>query len=110
MEFLDYLTRQAESCREEINRLEKEGRKDDADFAKVRANIYEVCRTVTQALGNRPGAGMAAVRARFADFRKVWGGALAQAKEHGDLRNVVVGETKLEALDDVMAHFPEVDA
>ena len=101
MEFLDYLTRQAESCREEINRLEKEGRKDDADFAKVRANIYEVCRTVTQALGNRPGAGMAAVRARFADFRKVWG---------GDLRNVVVEETKLEALDDVMAHFPEVDA
>ena len=42
MEFLDYLTRQAESCREEINRLEKEGRKDDADFAKVRTNIYEV--------------------------------------------------------------------
>ena len=106
-EFIGYLTRQLEAGREEIGRLEAEGRRDDADFAKVRANIYDVCRTVTNALMNRPGAGTEAVKAQLARFRETWGEALDRAREHGDARNTVVEETKLEALADVIAHFPE---
>ena len=105
--FIDYLTRQIEAGREEIARLEAAGRQDDAAFEKVRANIYEVCKTVTGALIDRPGAGAEAVKARLEGFRETWGAALEKARTHGDVRNVVVGETKLEALEDVIAHFPE---
>ena len=106
-EFVEYLTLQIEAGRKDIADLEKSGRQDDADFAKVRTNIYDICRTVTNALMNRPGSGKEAVRAQLGRFEKEWTAALDKAREHGDTRNIVVGETKLEALEDVIAHFPE---
>ncbi len=107
-DFIGYLSQQIEAGKNDIARLEKEERKDDADFVKVRTNIYEVCKTVTNALAERPGAGIEAVSARFDGFKKTWGEALDKAREHGDIRNIVVGETKMEALEDVIAHFAEV--
>ena len=106
-DFIEYLTDRFEAGKNDIARLEAEGRKDDADFAKVRTNIYDVCRTVTKALADRPGAGSEAVKAQLERFNKEWNAALDQAREHGDIRNTVIGEIKLEALDDVIAHFPE---
>ncbi len=105
--FLNYLTEQIASGKAEIARLEEDGCRDDADFAKVRTNIYEVCKTVTNALINHPGAGPKAVKDRFESFQASWGGALENARKHGNARNVVVEETKLQALADVMEHFPE---
>ena len=107
--FTGYLQQQAEGIRQDIAALENAGRKDDADFAKVRLNIYDVCSTVTKALADRPGAGADAVKAQFARFKIIWGAALDRAREHGDARNIVVEETKLEALEDVIAHFPEAE-
>ena len=63
-DFIEYLTRQTEAGRIDIARMEKEGCRDDADFAKVRMNIYDVCKTVTNALIDRPGAGAELVRCR----------------------------------------------
>ena len=105
--FIEYLTEQIEAGKAEISRLEKAGCRDDADFAKVRTNIYEVCKTVTNALISRPGAGPEAVKAQFERFQAAWSEALGNADKHGDTRNVVIGETKLQALADVSAHFPE---
>ena len=109
-EFTAWLAGQAAAAREEIAGLEREGRKDEADFAKVRTNIYDVCATVTRVLVNRPGAGAAAVRAQLERFRTEWTEALEKARAHGDARNGVVGETKLAALADVTARFPEGEA
>lgn len=107
-EFIDYLTHQIETGRENIARLEADDRRDDADFAKVRVNIYDVCRTVTIALIDRPVSGADAVKNRFERFREEWTAALDKAKAHDDTRNIVVGETKLEALADVITHFEEI--
>ena len=71
-EFIEYLSAKAEEGRAEIASLTAADRRDDADFAKVRTNIYEVCRTVTEALKNRPGAGTSAVKVQFARFRTAW--------------------------------------
>ena len=106
--FMDYLTRQIDAAGEEISALEADGRRDDANFVKVRQNIYDVCRTVTNALtDSRVNAGTGAVAAQFERFRKTWGESLEKAREHGDAREVVVGETKMEVLEDVVAHFRE---
>ena len=106
-DFIDYLTQQIETDKAEIVRLEAEGRQDEANFAKVRANIYDVCRTVTNALLDRPGAGKEAVKSQLERFRTVWGAALEKTRENGDAKGIVVEETKLEALEDVISHFPE---
>ena len=73
----------------------------------MRNNIYDVCRTVTNALIKRPGAGSDAVKAQLERFRTSWEEALEKARAHGDARNTVVEETKLDALKDVIAHFTE---
>ena len=106
-DFIAYLSERIEAGKAEIAALNADGRKDDANFAKVRTNIYEVCKTVTGALVNRPGFGAKAVAARFAGFRATWGADLEKAQAHDNARGIAVAEAQLTALDDVIAHFPE---
>lgn len=107
-EFITYLTGKIEEGKAETASLLVDGRKDDANFAKVRTNIYDVCRTVSQALVNRPGAGIGAIRSQLERFRTEWGAALEKAKQHDNINGIAVEETKLAALEDIIAHFQEV--
>lgn len=109
LEFIAYLESKIAEGKVEITMLEADGRKDDANFAKVRTNIYDICRTVSQTLMNRPGAGADAIQAQFGRFRTGWGAALEKAKQHDDISAIAVEETKLAALEDVIARFREVD-
>ena len=107
-EFITYLSSKVEEGKAETASLLADGRTDDANFAKVRTNIYDICRTVSQTLINRPGAGTGAVRAQLERFRAEWGAALEKAKQHDNINGIVVEETKLAALDDIITHFREV--
>ena len=106
-EFITYLSSKVEEGKAETASLLADGRTDDANFAKVRTNIYDICRTISQTLINRPGAGTGAVRAQLERFRAEWGAALEKAKQHDNINGIAVEETKLAALDDIIAHFQE---
>ena len=105
---LSYLDSRIEEGRSEITALTVDGRTDDANFAKVRTNIYDVCRSVINTLINRPGAGRNAIAAQLERFRATWGTALEKAKQHDNAKGMAVEEIKLSALEDVIAHFEEV--
>ena len=107
-EFITYLGSKIEEGKAETASLLADRRTDDANFAKVRTNIYDVSRTVSQALINRPGAGAGAVKAQLERFRTEWSAALEKAKQHDNINGIAVEETKLAALDDIIAHFQEV--
>ena len=107
-EFITYLTGKIEEGKAETASLLANGCTDDSNFVKVRTNIYDVCRTVSQALINRPGAGTGAIRAQLERFRAEWGAALEKAKQHDNINGIAVEETKLAALEDIIAHFQEV--
>ena len=109
-DFITYLDSRIEEGRAEIAALTADGRKDDANFAKVRTNIYDVCRTVSRTLADRPGAGRNAIAAQLERFHTTWGAALEKAKQHNDVNSVAVEETMFAALEDVIAHFREVKA
>ena len=109
-EFISYLDSRIEEGRAEIAVLTADGRTDDANFAKIRTNIYDVCRTVSRTLADRPGAGIDAIAAQLERFRATWGAALEKAKQHDDISGIAVEETKLAALEDVIARFREVKA
>ena len=109
-EFISYLDSRIEEGRAEIAVLTADVRTDDANFAKIRTNIYDVCRTVSRTLADRPGAGIDAIAAQLERFRATWGAALEKAKQHDDISGIAVEETKLAALEDVIAHFREVKA
>ena len=53
-EFITYLSSKVEEGKAETASLLADGRTDDANFAKVRTNIYDICRTISQTLINRP--------------------------------------------------------
>ena len=106
--FITYLTGKIEEGKAETAYLQADGRTDDANFAKVRTNIYDICRTISQTLINRPGAGTGAVRAQLERFRAEWSAALEKAKQHDNINGIAVEEMKLAALDDIIAHFQEV--
>ena len=107
-EFIIYLSSKIEEGKAETASLLADGRSDDANFAKVRTNIYDVCRTVSQALISRPGAGTDAIGAQLERFRTEWNAALEKAKQHDNIHGIAVEETKLAALEDIIAHFQEV--
>ena len=107
-EFITYLESKIAEGKAEVMTLEADGRKDDANFAKIRTNIYDVCRTVSLTLMNRPGAGDSAVGTQLERFRTQWGAALEKARRHENINAVAVEETKLTALEDVIARFQEV--
>ena len=107
-DFIAYLTNKIEEEKAEAEALQADGRKDDANFTKVRINIYDVCRTVSKALMNRPDGGTAIIGERFERFREEWGAALEKAKQFDDIDRIAVEENKLAALEDVIAHYQEV--
>ena len=107
-EFITWLSSKIEECKAETASLLADGRKDDASFARIRTNIYDVCRTVSQALISRPGAGTGAIRTQLERFHTEWSAALERAKQHDNINGIAVEETKLAALDDILTHFREV--
>ena len=106
--FINYLEEKIAEGKAEIAALEADGRKDDANFAKIGTNIYDICRTVSKVHLERTGAGRDAVLAQLNRFRREWGAALERAKEHDDIDRIAVEEAKMAALEDIFAHFPEV--
>ena len=105
--FMKYLEEKTDACKAEIAALQAEGRMDDAAFAKVRANIYDICRTVTDVHVNRTKAGKPAVQAQLDRFEAGWSEALAQAKIHGDAKAAAVEEIKLQTLREINVRFAE---
>ena len=106
--FISYLDSKIREGKAKTAELQTKGSSDDADFMKVRTNIYEICKTVSQALVNRPGTGIGAVKAQFERFHAEWGAALEKAKQHNNINSTAVEEIKLAALEDIIAHFQEV--
>ena len=106
-EFIRWLEVRAGEAKGDIARLKAQGRADDAAFQSVRANIYDACGAVSRTLMSSPGAGFPAVRKQFENFRALWGTALEKAKQHGDIKGIAVEETKLAALEEIMARFRE---
>ena len=107
-EFITYLDGQIEDGKARTAEYLADGRGDDANFMKVHTNIYEICKTVSQALANRPGAGTGAAKAQMERFRAEWSAALEKARQHDDTNRIAVEETKLAALEDILRHFGEV--
>ncbi len=105
--FIDYLENRIAEGKAEIIALESAGRKDDANFTRIRTNIYDVCMTVSLTLAYRPGAGISAVGTQLERFRTQWGAALEKARQHENINAAAVEETKLAVLQEIIASFQE---
>lgn len=96
-QFMAYLDEESELLRQESRRLMADDRRDEGDFAKIRANVYSICKSVFQVLEAQK------ARTKIVGLRVEWEAALSAAREHNDVKKAVVEEIKLETLGKIEA-------
>lgn len=106
--FIDYLDQRTFSIQEETFRLTADNRRDEANFEKIRANIFQIVKTMLQAsarISQEESQRVRFLESKLALFQETWEGYLMKAKEHGDDLKIVQEQTRLEALAEIQDVF-----
>lgn len=106
--FINYLDQRTSLVQEDILRLIADDRKDEANFEKIRANIFQIVKTVLQAsarLSQEESQRVRFLESKLALFQETWEKSLMKAKEHEDDLKIVQEQTRLEALAEIQDVF-----
>jgi len=95
-QFMTYLETMEEKLHEESARLAADDRQDESAMAKIRANVYGICKSVFHVLDTDKAV------AKLTELYDDWESALRLAREHENTKKVIVEQIKLEVLDDVI--------
>lgn len=108
---LQFLEERMQNCRERAAELEKDFRKDEAVFEKVRENVYDIFKTVWTVAEKQHGADEMAVRtffeSRLTQIPSSWEASLEKAQQHGDEEKILMEEIKLAVICDIRAAFDQ---
>lgn len=96
-------------CQQNAEALRSEGREDEAIFEKIRANVYDIFRTVLSVAQNTCGEDAEAVghffRQRLQQIPTSWQAACEKAAAHGDSEKMHLEQLKLETLREIRTEF-----
>lgn len=95
--FMAYLDEKADFYRQESRRLTADDRRDEGDLAKIRANVYGICKSVFSVLDPEK------AQAKLMGLQSEWETSLAAARTHDDAQKAVIEEIKLETLAEICA-------
>lgn len=99
--FLAWLTEEETSLQQEAEQLRLDGRVDDGNLTKVRANVYGICKSVLRVLDAEKGA------LKLAELHTTWDASRVLAREHGDESKAVIEDIKLQTLDEIQKRMKE---
>ena len=104
-----WLAAQMRDCETKRDTLARDGRMDEANFEKIRANVFGIFDTVLDvAEKNMKGNGEAAERffaSRLAQIPQSWYDALETAQKHGDETRAHVERIKIRAAEEIREQF-----
>ena len=108
----DWFAAQIELCEQRGQALLADDRADEASFERVRANVYDIFRTVLSAAAKACGNDEDAVRSfflrRLAVIPSGWADAGEKARQHGDPVRVQIDTVKLGAVSEIRNRFAAV--
>lgn len=107
--FIEYIDNKIKELKNEEMLLEKENKKDEANFVKIKINICEVCKTLYNVSKKAPN-GQNAKEFYIQKLEKLsmeWNESKDKAKEHNDIGKVIIEELKLEVLNEVKQKYVE---
>lgn len=111
-EFAAWTDRQIAACGKREKELLADGRPDESDFEKIKANIYDIFRTIfTAALKTNSGDTDAAKRfflLRAEELPASWKASYDRAAQHGDARKMQTESIKLETAREVRTAFEQI--
>lgn len=111
-EFTAWLGSQIAACEKRREKLLADERSDESDFEKIKANIYDIFRTVfTVAL--KTGNGDTDTARRFfllkaEEIPANWKAAYEKAKQHNDVHKMQIESLKLETMQDIKTAFERI--
>lgn len=108
--FTEYIDNKIVKLKNEEAELQNADRKDEANFAKIKINICEICKTLYNVSQKEPDG----QNAREFFLQKLdklsleWKASLEKAKEFDDIEKTVIEEIKLEILEEIRKKYTEV--
>lgn len=107
-----WFAEQIELCRQREQTLLADDRADEAVFEKVRANVYDIFRTILDVAVKTGGGDAEAVRRFFVCRAQTipasWAAAHEKAAQHQDPVRVQMESIKLDAVETIKARFADV--
>lgn len=107
-----YFDARIAECFEREKRLCQDERRDEADFEKVRANIYGVFKTVLSAAQKTCGDDDSAVKEFFLkkleQIPENWRTSYEKAYTHGDAEKLQIESLKLGTAEEIKTKFKEI--
>lgn len=109
--FTRFLDQRTDDVQKKIVHLNQDHRSDEANFEKIRANIFQVIKTVFLAYQKTPRTEpelQALMDAKLTMFQETWTGFLETAREHNDEKRVLQEQVKLEAMKEIRQKFDQL--
>lgn len=108
--YLDYLDASADKLQAEARALQAVSRADEANFVKIRINIFGVCKTVYETLqrATEPAQFEQAYLAKLRQLSDSWQAAYDKAKMHDDAEKLLIEEIKLKTLQKIKLQYLEL--
>lgn len=111
-QFTAYFETQIANCAEQEKQLLADARKDEAIFAKIRANVYGIFRSVFGVAVNNCRENAEALRAFFLKqvehIPSSWHISYETAKQHDDVAKMQIETTKLAVVQEIVTTFTEI--
>ena len=103
--FESYLDGQIAACKQRGKLLSEDGRMDEGNFEKVRANVYEIFKTILSVAERVCGGDDSAKRAFFLQKAEQipagWGASYEKANQNGDIEKAHIESIKLDTIQDI---------
>ena len=105
-----FLKKEAEGCISRAAELKADHRVDEANFERIRANVFEIFYTVLQTaqkVCEDDAAAFSFFLKKTEEIPRNWAVQYEKAKRYGDVKNEKTEEIKLAAMQQIRAHLEE---
>lgn len=108
--FFDFLETRKNAVEAEVASLAADGRKDESNILKAKANIYDISKAVYNAAvkSNGDNAIATAFPPAFEKITSQWSKSLEAAKTHNDSHKILIEESKMAAVNEIVEKFKEI--
>lgn len=111
-ETISYFTEQIACYKAQAKALDADDRADEAVFAKVQKNVYDIFSTIfsvaVETAGQDDGKVVQFFLTRLQQIPQSWHTALANAQQHGEIQKAHIEQIKLDAVGRIQAEFERI--
>ena len=108
----DFFEQKISACNQERNRLQTEGYTDEANFEKIKANVYDIFKTVLSAARKQYGDEQTKIQDFFEQkleqIPSNWRASYEKAKEFDDIETMHIESIKLDVVRDIKENILQI--